>query len=93
MGCGMTRALWSASRLHYTDAFHYHPLWPLVFVWLPLGIFRKKINKKVFNFILGVTVVAFIMVYLYRMFYVHDNVVVFEPQNSIFGRLHKYLTK
>ena len=86
MGCGMTRALWAAGRLRYVDAFHYHPLWPLVFVWIPLYLFRKKINKNVFNFLLGLTVVAFILVYLYRMLYVHDNVVVFEPSKSIFAR-------
>ena len=46
-GCGMTRAVWAAARLHFADAFYYHPLWVVLPVWAVLFIFRKKINKNV----------------------------------------------
>lgn len=89
-GCGMTRALWAAGRMHFVEAYHYHPLWPLLIVWIPIWFFRKKINKNLFKVLVGITVLAFILVYLYRMFYVHDNIVVFEPNKSIFARfIHK----
>ena len=87
MGCGMTRALWAAGRMHFVDAYHYHPLWPLVIVWIPLWFFRKKINKNLFKVLVGLTVLAFVVVFLYRMFYGHDHIVVFEPQNGIIGKL------
>lgn len=86
-GCGMTRALWAAGRMHFAEAYHYHPLWPLLIVWIPIWFFRKKINKNLFKVLVGITVLAFILVYLYRMFYVHDNIVVFEPQNGVVGKL------
>ena len=86
MGCGMTRAFLAAGKMHFVEAYHYHPLWPLVIVWIPLYIFRKKINKNLFNVLIGITVIAFVVVYLYRMFYVHDNVVVCEPSKSIFAK-------
>lgn len=85
-GCGMTRALWAATRMHFVDAYHYHPLWPLVIIWIPIWFFRKKINKNLFKVLVGITVLAFILVYLYRMFYMHDNIVVFEPSKSIFAK-------
>jgi len=91
MGCGMTRALWAAVRLHFTDAFYFHPLWPLVIVWIPVFIFRKKINKNAFKAFLTFTIAAFIVVYFIRMFDPHNHVVVFEPQNNIFSRLYNTL--
>ncbi len=86
MGCGMTRAFWAAGRMQFVDAFHYHPLWPLVIVWIPIYFFRKKINKNVFNVLLGLTVIAFVVVFFMRMADPHDHVVVFEPAKSIFAR-------
>ena len=50
---------------------------------------RKKINKNAFKAFLTFTIAAFIVVYFIRMFDPHNHVVVFEPQNSIFGRLYK----
>ena len=88
MGCGMTRALWAAVRLHFADAFYFHPLWPVVIAWIPLFIFKKKINKDIFKALIVITVAAFIVVYFIRMFDSHNHVVVFEPQNSIIGRLY-----
>ena len=89
MGCGMTRAFWAASRMRFVEAYHYHPLWPLVIVWIPLFFFRKKINKNIMNVLVGITVVAFLLVFLYRMIYGHDHVVVFEPTKGAIFRLFK----
>ncbi|MBP5772858.1 MAG: DUF2752 domain-containing protein [Eubacterium sp.] len=87
MGCGMTRALWAAARLHFADAFYFHPLWPVVIAWIPIFAFRKKMSKEVFKALIIITIVAFIVVYFIRMFDPHNHVVVFEPAKSIFGRL------
>ncbi len=91
MGCGMSRALVSALTFHFRESFYYHPLWPLVPVWAVLLIFRKKINKNLFYVLIGVTVVAFTVVYFMRMFDPHNHVVVCSPQNSIVGKFYNIL--
>lgn len=90
MGCGMTRALLSAARFRFADSFYYHPLWPLVIVWVPIIIFRNKINKNVMRVLIVITVVAFLVAYFIRMFDGHNHIVVFEPMKGLFGRIIKY---
>ena len=87
MGCGMTRALWSAFTLNFKDAFYYHPLWVLVPPAVVVFLFRKKINEKVWKVLLGIGIAAFIIVYFIRLFDTHNHVVVFEPEKSIIGKL------
>ena len=86
-GCGMTRAVWAAARLHFADAFYYHPLWVVLPVWAVLFIFRKKINTKLFNALLWITLAAFVVVYFIRMFDPHNHVVVFEPSEGFLARM------
>lgn len=87
MGCGMTRAFWSLATLHFKESFYYHPLWPLVLAWIPIFIFRDKINKKLFKVFVGITIAAFIVVWILRMMDGHNHIVVFQPSKSIIGRL------
>lgn len=85
-GCGMTRAWIALLHLDFSTAFMYHPLFFLPPLALILFLCRAKLNKKVYYFCWGVILAAFIIVYLYRMIYVHDDIVVFEPQNNIIFR-------
>lgn len=44
-GCGITRACLAAFRLDFVDAFHYHPLFPMIFLaacGLMIFAFRYK---------------------------------------------------
>lgn len=88
-GCGMTRAWIALLHLDFSTAFMYHPLFFLPPLALILFLCRAKLNKKVYYFCWGVILAAFIIVYLYRMIYVHDDIVVFEPQNNIISRTLK----
>lgn len=47
-GCGMTRAILSAIRLDFYNAFRYHSLFPIVILSVDYFIFREKlfIGKK-----------------------------------------------
>lgn len=85
-GCGMTRAWIALLHLDISAAFMYHPLFFLPPLALILFLCRTKLNKKVYYFCCGIILAAFIIVYLYRMIYVHDDIVVFEPQNNIIFR-------
>lgn len=87
-GCGMTRALVSALRLDFRQAFSYHPLWIAV---LPtaalLTILKLKYKNKVFFAVLGAFVLALLVVYICRLRLSCDSTVVFEPENGFVYRL------
>lgn len=74
-GCGMTRALLSALRLDFKQAFYYHPMFPAVpFVGL-MVIFRKRIPKWLFWTFAALLFAAYIFVYWYRLMYSDHEVV------------------
>lgn len=85
-GCGMTRAWLALLHFDVKAAFIYHPLFFMPPVALVLYICKAKLNKKVYYFCWGIIIAAFIIVYLYRMIWVHDDIVVFEPWNNIITR-------
>jgi hypothetical protein len=47
-GCGMTRACLAAFRLDFTDAFRYHPLFPMIFLAV-CGLAAFAIRYKIRN--------------------------------------------
>ena len=75
-GCGMTRALWCAATLRFSEAFACHPLFWLLppMVWLVLSR-RMRDHARLRNVLLGVMGTAFIVVWLLRMFVFHSPVV------------------
>ena len=89
-GCGMTRAVISALKLDFKQAFYYHPLWcitPLAFVLLIL--FRK--NKRAFNICVTVFCIMFIATYAIRISSGSD-IVYFKPENNFFYRFYSQMT-
>ncbi len=87
LGCGMTRAWLSLLRLDFTAAFYYHPLYALPPVALLVYLFKSKINIKIYKIIMLTIIMAFIIVYIYRLLFTEGDIVVFEPQNNIIFRL------
>lgn len=88
-GCGMTRAVISAIRLDFKEAFYYHPLWCVVpLVAFLLIIFRNK--KRAFNLCIQLTCILLISVYLFRIFSGSD-IVYFRPKDSLFYRLYSQI--
>lgn len=75
-GCGMTRAVLEAVQLHFTAAFHYHPLfWTLPLIVALCGL-QEKLSKRLVNGIALTLVAAFLMVYAVRLINPQNTVVV-----------------
>ena len=92
-GCGMSRACLWLLALDFSTAFYFHPLYWLVPLFPILYILRetKVLPKKPYDISIIIICSLFIIVWLVRMFSGSD-VVVFEPQNGIFGRLTEIFT-
>lgn len=67
--CGMTRAVLSFFKGDIKQAFMYHPLFPIPFIFyiLTLGYRYNLITNKVLNIISTVFAVLFIIVYILKM--------------------------
>lgn len=70
-GCGMTRAVMSALRGDFREAFRYHPLWivavPLVLVEILNAMGGIKIPAKINNIILMIAGILLLAVYIIRL--------------------------
>lgn len=69
-GCGMTRALISAFCFDFSNAFNYHPLFPLIIIELIYLFFRKsfKVNQKAELIVGIITLFLFLIVWIFREF-------------------------
>ena len=86
-GCGMTRALWSAVRFRFGEAFRFHPLFWMVPLLFPLYLFRERIPGKVRSGVLWVIILAFLLTYLIRLCSGGDPVVGIRPYEGVIGRI------
>ena len=86
MGCGMSRALMYALKLDFAKAFAFHPLFWMVIVGIPVFLFWEKIPGRIGSVLLWLTVIMFIVVYMFRMIYVKDSVLQFKPEDGYIGR-------
>ena len=86
-GCGMSRAEFAFIRGHIRKAFYYHPLFPLPIVVLILLPFRKKIPEFIKRIFLLVIIMAFMIVFFWRMFFLDQDIVVFDPWNGLIFRV------
>ena len=77
----MTRA-WM-SKMDFVQAFYFHPLFWTVPIGIIIYLFRKCFPNRIFNFITGVTIFLFIVVYIMRMVNTEDTVVVIDFYESI----------
>lgn len=73
-GCGMTRATLAMLRLDFAGAFYCHPLVFTMPVCAIIVLLRKKIPIKAYNVLLTLTVIAFSVVYIYRLATNHEYV-------------------
>lgn len=89
-GCGMTRAVISAIKLDFKQAFYYHPLWcAIALIALLLILLRNK--KRAFNLCIGLTCVLLISVYFFRIFSGND-IVYFRPNDGFLYKLYSKIT-
>lgn len=93
LGCGMTRAWAAVLKLDFAAAFYYHPLFPLPLIALIVYFAKSKINIKIYKIFILTIVMAFIIIYIYRLIYSEGDIVVFEPDNNILFRLLEHERK
>lgn len=86
-GCGMSRAWLSLLRWDIAGAFAYHPLFWLPVLAAALLIFQRRMSRRVFRWGMGIVCVLFVLVYLARLMWLDDPVVVFQPSRGLIGRL------
>jgi hypothetical protein len=87
-GCGMSRAVFSVLRGDPLKAFYYHPLWvtliPFAFAFF---IFYVKRMHRALNISIGIFGVLMLIVYIYRLFFLTQDIVVCDPQNGAVFKL------
>ena len=86
-GCGMSRAWISLLHFNIHDAFMYHPLFFLPPVVVIVMLLKSKINIKIYKIIIFTIIIMFAIVYMCRLIWSGDDVVVFEPENNILFRI------
>ena len=91
-GCGMTRALISAIKLDFTNAFHFHPLWLLLLIFaLILTILYIFEKKRVFNVFLFILVILFLITYVYRLLFSDNTVVIINIEKGLIYQVLRFL--
>ena len=86
-GCGMSRAWMAFLHLDIAKAFAYHPLFWLVPIAVIVLLRKSKINIKIYKIIIFTIIIMFAIVYMCRLIWSGDDVVVFEPENNILFRI------
>ena len=86
-GCGMSRAWIALLHFNIHEAFMYHPLFFLPPVVVIVMLLKSKINIKIYKIIIFTIIIMFAIVYICRLIWSGDDVVVFEPQNNILFRI------
>lgn len=85
----MTRAWLSLLRGDIGQAFAFHPLFLLPLFFLLIFIFKDRIQNRVFNGLLFIGLVLFLLVYFMRLLVFPNEIVVFAPQNGAIAMLVK----
>ncbi|OON88060.1 hypothetical protein BXO88_02515 [Oribacterium sp. C9] len=92
-GCGMSRAWMCVLRMDFKTAFYYHPLWMLPVPAVLVFVIRGKLPVRVYRILVTIFVSAFIIVYLYRMFFMPDqDIVVFRPSEGFIWRTVRFIS-
>ena len=86
-GCGMSRAWIALMHFNIHEAFMYHPLFFLPPVVVIVMLLKSKINIKIYKIIIFTIIIMFAIVYICRLIWSGDDVVVFEPENNILFRI------
>ena len=94
-GCGMTRALLSAIKFNFTEAFRYHPLFFVVILGFIVAVvfYLKGDLKVLLNRKIAIPIaLLFLLVYIIRMilYFPHTEPMVID-QNALVLRLWRFI--
>ena len=86
-GCGMTRAMGALLRLDVSAALEFHPL-SLILPPVAVGMLYTHATRRAraFSALLYGTAAALVAVYLYRLLFLEQAVVVADPDSGLIGR-------
>ena len=90
-GCGMTRAVISVLRLHFAEAYHYHPLVYLLPFALGTFLFKKHITKNFYKILIFTFIAFFVTIYIVRMCDPTNDIVEFHPEQGFIFRTIKFI--
>ncbi|MCI8308107.1 MAG: DUF2752 domain-containing protein [Lachnospiraceae bacterium] len=90
-GCGMTRAVIECFHFNFRSAFYYHPLFFTLPVIIIVLLLWKRIPVRIRNAVMIIFIVAYLSVYVIRLFYVKDSVVTMEPGRGFVARIIKQI--
>ncbi|CUU46189.1 DUF2752 domain-containing protein [Clostridium beijerinckii] len=90
-GCGMTRAWICLLHLDIRGAFYYHPLFIMPAIYLFIFIFKNKISKSTFNFLIIIGIGLFIATYIFRLLNPDDIVVNINIKNGFIYKLFEFI--
>ncbi len=92
-GCGMTRAILSALRLDFAEAFHFHPLFPLAPLFVLYIFFDDALPRGASRGFGIFFAVIFIGTYIFRIFFTKNPVVAIDlDRGFVIKSFHKILT-
>ncbi len=95
-GCGMTRAFKALAHMKVSDAFNFHPLWPIPIMWTVVWGIKNYYTKRddlqkdilvsrwkmIYRLFCYVSILAFIVTYFVRLFIFKSSVVEFNPADG-----------
>ena len=81
-GCGLTRATLAFLRGDLKQAFYYHPLFILPFVTFFVYPFRRRLPAWTKKLFLVNIILIFMIIFFWRMFFVRQDIVVFDPESG-----------
>lgn len=90
-GCGMTRACIAALRFDFVDALYFHPLFFLAPVILLLFLFDLYIKERLKKILWVMIIIAFLTVYLIRLFITNSAVVIIDIPSAIMIKLYQLI--
>lgn len=92
-GCGMTRAWLSLLRFDLSGAFACHPLfWTAPFIAIAF-LYEDQIDFRRYRWVLIGTAALFLTVYIVRLFYFPNSIVVWEPENGVIYQNIRHLPR
>ncbi len=91
-GCGMTRAYISMLKGNLKTAFYFHPLFPVPMLYLVyyIGV-KDKVSHHLDKTLMCFVIFLFVAVYLYRLFFSDNTVVIFDPKSGLLYKVLDYI--
>lgn len=90
-GCGMSRALLCAARLQFSKAFYYHPLFWICPIIIALYMWWERISPVIRKRIVTLIIICFCIVYVLRLFFIENDIVVINVQSGLISSLFQKL--